>query len=149
MFSYYLCINFLRRFICFFFKLNFFQLGISEPPKDLELFGSWQVEDYVPPAAENGKVPRNGFGNVELFKMCMLPKGTVYLQSELYYLFLLENYSRYRLHLLWFFRNISLSHCFPKFLEFDLFCHRICVIIGIQSQDKNISLFYYKKLDIY
>ncbi|XKL66853.1 hypothetical protein PGB90_010273 [Kerria lacca] len=56
------------------------KFGISEPPKDLELFGLWQVEDYVPPKAENGKVPRNAFGNVELFKPSMLPKGTVYLQ---------------------------------------------------------------------
>lgn len=66
--------------------MNFFQFGISEPPKDLELFGLWQVEDYVPPKAENGKVPRNAFGNVELFKPSMLPKGTVYLQRMWYFI---------------------------------------------------------------
>ncbi|KAF2894976.1 hypothetical protein ILUMI_11209 [Ignelater luminosus] len=47
--------------------------------KPLELFGKWQVGDYVPPIAENGIVPRNAYGNVELFKPCMLPKGTVHL----------------------------------------------------------------------
>ncbi|KAJ8963833.1 hypothetical protein NQ314_005348 [Rhamnusium bicolor] len=36
--------------------------------------------DYEPPTAENGVVPRNAFGNVELFKACMLPKGTVHLK---------------------------------------------------------------------
>uniref|UniRef100_A0A1Y1MPJ7 Rad4 beta-hairpin domain-containing protein n=2 Tax=Photinus pyralis TaxID=7054 RepID=A0A1Y1MPJ7_PHOPY len=46
----------------------------------LEVFGIWQVEDYIPPTAENGVVPRNAYGNVELFKPCMLPKGTVHLQ---------------------------------------------------------------------
>nr|CAD7200543.1 unnamed protein product [Timema douglasi] len=48
----------------------------------LEVFGEWQVEDYIPPPAVDGKVPRNAYGNVELFKPCMLPKGTVHLQSS-------------------------------------------------------------------
>jgi hypothetical protein len=51
----------------------------------LEVFGFWQVEDYVPPPAENGKVPRNEYGNVELYKPCMLPKGTVHLQRKFQY----------------------------------------------------------------
>ncbi|EFA05994.1 DNA repair protein complementing XP-C cells homolog [Tribolium castaneum] len=46
----------------------------------LEVFGPWQVQDYEPPTAENGVVPRNAFGNVELFKPCMLPKKTVHLK---------------------------------------------------------------------
>lgn len=49
----------------------------------LELFGEWQVEDYIPPVAKDGKVPRNAYGNVELFDIDkMLPKGTVYLQRK-------------------------------------------------------------------
>lgn len=47
--------------------------------KPLEIFGIWQVDDYVPPTAEDGIVPKNAYGNVELFKKCMLPKGTVHL----------------------------------------------------------------------
>uniref|UniRef100_T1L5L6 Rad4 beta-hairpin domain-containing protein n=1 Tax=Tetranychus urticae TaxID=32264 RepID=T1L5L6_TETUR len=46
----------------------------------LELFGEWQTDPYIPPEAKDGKVPRNQYGNVELFQPCMLPKGTVYLQ---------------------------------------------------------------------
>lgn len=46
----------------------------------VELFGIWQTKPYEPPTAENGIVPRNEYGNVELFKECMLPKKTVYLQ---------------------------------------------------------------------
>ncbi|GBO98853.1 DNA repair protein complementing XP-C cells homolog [Eumeta japonica] len=46
----------------------------------LELFGPWQVQDYEPPVAENGIVPRNAYGNVELFKDCMLPVGTVHMK---------------------------------------------------------------------
>ncbi|XP_063379711.1 DNA repair protein complementing XP-C cells homolog isoform X1 [Cydia fagiglandana] len=48
--------------------------------KPLEIFGPWQVQEYEPPVAENGVVPRNAYGNVELFKACMLPKGTVHIK---------------------------------------------------------------------
>lgn len=48
--------------------------------RPLELFGLWQTQEYDPPTAENGIVPRNPYGNVELFKACMLPKKTVHLQ---------------------------------------------------------------------
>uniref|UniRef100_K1QQ52 DNA repair protein complementing XP-C cells-like protein n=1 Tax=Magallana gigas TaxID=29159 RepID=K1QQ52_MAGGI len=47
---------------------------------DLELFGMWQTEEYIPPPAVDGKVPRNAYGNIELFKPSMLPAGTVYLK---------------------------------------------------------------------
>ncbi|KAG8222346.1 hypothetical protein J437_LFUL001333 [Ladona fulva] len=46
----------------------------------LELFGIWQVNDYMPPPAVDGKVPRNEYGNVDLYKPCMLPGGTVHLR---------------------------------------------------------------------
>lgn len=42
---------------------------------DLGLFGWWQTEVYQPPCARDGKVPRNEFGNVYLFRSCMLPLG--------------------------------------------------------------------------
>ncbi|VUZ41334.1 unnamed protein product, partial [Hymenolepis diminuta] len=46
----------------------------------VELFGPWQVDDYVPPVAETGIVPRNEHGNVELFKASMLPVGCVHIR---------------------------------------------------------------------
>ncbi|VDL99006.1 unnamed protein product [Schistocephalus solidus] len=49
------------------------------PPPMVELYGPWQVEDYIPPVAENGVVPRNEHGNVELFKPSMLPLGCVHI----------------------------------------------------------------------
>lgn len=51
----------------------------SGSKKNVELFGEWQTEPYDPPEAKNGRVPRNAYGNVDLFKPCMLPKGTVHL----------------------------------------------------------------------
>ena len=48
----------------------------------LELFGKWQTKEYEPPVAENGIVPKNAYGNVELFKACMLPINTVHLPCK-------------------------------------------------------------------
>ena len=48
----------------------------------LEVYGHWQTEIYQPPPAVDGKVPRNEYGNVELFKEWMLPKGTVHIPIQ-------------------------------------------------------------------
>lgn len=54
----------------------------EEQNQMLDIYGEWQTEEYVPPPAKDGIVPRNEYGNVELFKPSMLPKGTVHLKSE-------------------------------------------------------------------
>lgn len=48
----------------------------------LEVFGEWQTKEYEPPEAKDGIVPRNEYGNVDLFKQCMLPKGTVHVNRK-------------------------------------------------------------------
>ncbi|XP_024879612.1 DNA repair protein complementing XP-C cells homolog [Temnothorax curvispinosus] len=53
--------------------------GMKLKDSALELFGEWQTTDYDPPEAKNGIVPRNEYGSVDLFKMSMLPKGTVHI----------------------------------------------------------------------
>lgn len=56
---------------------------LADPERDsndLALFGLWQTEEYQPPIAVDGKVPRNEFGNVYLFKPNMLPIGCCHLQ---------------------------------------------------------------------
>jgi len=45
------------------------------------LYGYWQTKEYDPPHAQNGRVPRNEFGNVELFQPRMLPHGCVHLRG--------------------------------------------------------------------
>lgn len=46
----------------------------------LDLFGEWQTQDYDPPSAENGKVPRNVYGNVDMYQPQMLPKKCAWLK---------------------------------------------------------------------
>ena len=53
--------------------------GAKTTEEPLEVFGAWQTEIYIPPVAVGGKVPRNEYGNVELFKPWMLPGGCVHI----------------------------------------------------------------------
>ena len=53
--------------------------GTKKADEPLELFGPWQTEKYIPPVAVDGKVPRNEYGNVELFKPWMMPGGCVHI----------------------------------------------------------------------
>lgn len=48
-----------------------------------ELYGEWQTQKYQPKAVQNGRIPRNKFGNVELFHPDMLPAGAVHLTCAL------------------------------------------------------------------
>lgn len=46
------------------------------------LFGEWQTEPFAPPVAVDGKVPRNKFGNVDLYLPSMLPIGCVWINDD-------------------------------------------------------------------
>uniref|UniRef100_A0A8C4Q883 Uncharacterized protein n=1 Tax=Eptatretus burgeri TaxID=7764 RepID=A0A8C4Q883_EPTBU len=52
---------------------------MAKDTPNLPLFGTWQTEEYHPPEAYGGKVPRNDFGNVYLFRPSMLPIGCRHL----------------------------------------------------------------------
>jgi len=55
--------------------------GTDSDAKNSPLFGEWQTDWYKAPIAKEGLVPRNDFGNVDLYQMCMLPIGTVFLED--------------------------------------------------------------------
>uniref|UniRef100_A0A914HIM9 Uncharacterized protein n=1 Tax=Globodera rostochiensis TaxID=31243 RepID=A0A914HIM9_GLORO len=56
-------------------------------PLTLDLFGYWQTEPYVPPeVTADGRIPRNEFGNLYMYKEEMLPKGCVHLRLSGIYL---------------------------------------------------------------
>jgi hypothetical protein len=61
-------------------KHSEYKAGMRQNP-DLDLFGYWQTKEFEPPIAENGRIPRNEFGNVELFQPQMLPIGCVHLKN--------------------------------------------------------------------
>ncbi|GAA5964576.1 hypothetical protein JCM21900_001904 [Sporobolomyces salmonicolor] len=49
---------------------------------DQPLYSEDQTEVYVPQPVEDGKVPKNMFGNIDLFVPSMLPDGAVHLPSK-------------------------------------------------------------------
>lgn len=51
-----------------------------DPNAESEYYAEWQTEPFVPPTAVDGKVPKNKFGNVYLYKPEMIPKGCVHLR---------------------------------------------------------------------
>ena len=50
---------------------------------NFQVFGEWQTKLFEAPPAVDGMVPRNEYGNVELFKPWMLPPGTVHVQETI------------------------------------------------------------------
>ncbi|GAA5927119.1 hypothetical protein JCM3775_002451 [Rhodotorula graminis] len=46
------------------------------------LYSENQTDVYVPPPVKDGKVPKNNFGNIDLFVPSMLPEGAVHLPSK-------------------------------------------------------------------
>ncbi|EJW80776.1 DNA repair protein Rad4 containing protein [Wuchereria bancrofti] len=48
--------------------------------RSLELYGYWQTEPYVPPKVVNGRIPRNEFGNLYVYKSSMVPEDCVHLR---------------------------------------------------------------------
>ncbi|CAG8504577.1 16606_t:CDS:10 [Funneliformis mosseae] len=51
----------------------------DEDPPESGLYGEWQTEEYIPEPIINGKIPKNSYGNVNMFKECMCPIGGVHI----------------------------------------------------------------------
>ncbi|KAJ2814138.1 hypothetical protein H4S07_000124 [Coemansia furcata] len=45
------------------------------------LYGEWQTELFQSPPVRNGRIPRNEFGNINLFTDSMLPEGAVHIPN--------------------------------------------------------------------
>ena len=50
---------------------------------DAALYAEYQTEVYEPPPVANGRVPRNGFGNLDLYVSSMIPAGAIHVQHPL------------------------------------------------------------------
>ncbi|EPX71867.1 DNA repair protein Rhp42 [Schizosaccharomyces octosporus yFS286] len=51
----------------------------SKEPVMQGLYSSDQTELYIPPPIEDGKIPKNGYGNIDCFVESMVPRGAVHL----------------------------------------------------------------------
>jgi hypothetical protein len=43
------------------------------------MYGEWQTELYIPSPVENGVIPKNKYGNIEIFTPSMVPAGGVHI----------------------------------------------------------------------
>ncbi|WPH01063.1 Hypothetical protein R9X50_00389800 [Acrodontium crateriforme] len=55
----------------------------DEGALNTSLYAEFQTEVYVAPSVVNGRVPRNHFGNIEIFVPSMVPKGGEYIRGQL------------------------------------------------------------------
>ncbi|KAK9468923.1 hypothetical protein V1512DRAFT_258233 [Lipomyces arxii] len=46
---------------------------------DVALYADYQTDLYVPPPVINGKIPKNDYGNLDVFVPSMVPKGAIHL----------------------------------------------------------------------
>ncbi|RIA98576.1 hypothetical protein C1645_749735 [Glomus cerebriforme] len=51
----------------------------DEKPPESGLYGEWQTDEYIPEPIIDGKVPKNSYGNVNMFKESMCPSGGVHI----------------------------------------------------------------------
>ncbi|KXS13547.1 Rad4-domain-containing protein [Gonapodya prolifera JEL478] len=49
-------------------------------PGMVGLYGEWQTSVYIPPPVIDGVVPKNSFGNIDLYKKSMLPNGSRHIR---------------------------------------------------------------------
>ncbi|KAK6205658.1 uncharacterized protein RJT21DRAFT_118180 [Scheffersomyces amazonensis] len=59
--------------------------------EDINLYADFQTQLYIPPKIENGRIPRNAYGNIDIYVASMLPEGaSLILTQERYPLSMLE-----------------------------------------------------------
>jgi xeroderma pigmentosum group C-complementing protein len=46
------------------------------------LYAAYQTELYIPPAVRNGRIPKNQFGNIDIYVRSMIPQGAVQIKSQ-------------------------------------------------------------------
>ncbi|KAK7207957.1 hypothetical protein BZA70DRAFT_30961 [Myxozyma melibiosi] len=54
----------------------------EEEDEEVALYAHIQTDIYVPPPVLNGKIPRNDYGNLDVFVPSMVPKGAVHLRQR-------------------------------------------------------------------
>ncbi|CAJ0824525.1 15118_t:CDS:2 [Entrophospora sp. SA101] len=55
----------------------------DEKVPEVGLYGEWQTEEYAPKPIVNGIVPKNPYGNLDMFKPSMCPPGGIHIEEAL------------------------------------------------------------------
>lgn len=55
----------------------------DESPSSTALYAPQQTEQYVPPPVKGGRIPKNTFGNLDIYVPSMVPPGAVHIKNSL------------------------------------------------------------------
>lgn len=66
----------------------------EEDDEDVALYGEFQTLLYVPPAIEDGKVPKNAYGNIDIYVPTMVPENGFLVDASIYPLKMQERAAR-------------------------------------------------------
>lgn len=55
----------------------------DEGDGQMGLYAEFQTEVYVPPPVEDGRVPKNAFGNIDVYVPTMVPRGGAHVPRTL------------------------------------------------------------------
>ena len=53
--------------------------GAEDENGETGLYAIFQTEEYIPPPVVSGMVPKNSFGNIDIYVPSMIPKGGIHV----------------------------------------------------------------------
>ncbi|QPG76089.1 hypothetical protein FOA43_003475 [Brettanomyces nanus] len=59
-----------------------FELSDKDEEDDVRLYADFQTERFTPPQVMNGEIPRNAFGNIDVYQPWMVPEGCVHIMDD-------------------------------------------------------------------
>lgn len=66
----------------------------EEDDEDVALYGEFQTQLYIPPPIEDGKVPKNAYGNIDIYVPTMMPENGFLVDVNKYAMKLQERAAR-------------------------------------------------------
>ena len=63
-------------------QLKIGALPLKQKEEDVRLYAEFQTQLYLAPPVENGIVPKNQYGNIDVYKDTMLPENSVLIESS-------------------------------------------------------------------
>ncbi|KAH3665732.1 hypothetical protein OGAPHI_003920 [Ogataea philodendri] len=54
----------------------------GDDEEEVRLYGEYQTEKYVAPPIVDGKIPRNAYGNIDIYQPWMVPDGAVHVADK-------------------------------------------------------------------
>lgn len=67
----------------------------NDDDDDTRLYAEFQTQLYIPPPVTNGQVPKNAYGNIDVYTPTMIPEGAVLIPTTKYPMRMLDRAAKY------------------------------------------------------